>query len=92
MLDGDDEVGVVTSGTFSPTLQKSLCMAYLDADVARADAESFEVAVRTSRIEARRVDLPFYPSRAASSKPQDQRPCALERESAKCENLHDLNS
>jgi len=56
--------GRITSGTFSPTLQKSLALAYLDGDA--ASAEQVEVAVRNKRVTARRVDIPFYPSRAAS--------------------------
>jgi aminomethyltransferase len=54
--------GTVTSGTFSPTLQRSLCMAFVDSK--RADAGDFAVEVRNKRIAARRVELPFYPSRA----------------------------
>jgi aminomethyltransferase len=56
--------GVITSGTFSPTLQKSLALAYLDGEV--AGAERVEVAVRNKRVGALRVPPPFYPSRAAS--------------------------
>jgi aminomethyltransferase len=57
------EVGVVTSGTFSPTLGRSVCMAFVES--ARAHDPTFEIDVRNKRIGARRVELPFYRSRAA---------------------------
>jgi aminomethyltransferase len=64
VLVGEAPRGRITSGTFSPTLQKSLALAYLDGEVASADR--VEVAVRNKQVAARRVDIPFYPSRAAS--------------------------
>lgn len=63
VVDGDDKVGVVTSGTFAPTLKRSLCMAYVDST--RAGAESFGIEVRKRVIEAKPVELPFYRSRAS---------------------------
>jgi aminomethyltransferase len=63
---GDNVVGTVTSGTFSPTLKKSLCMAFVQAgEAGRADEGGFAVRVRQKEIPAARVHLPFYPSRAA---------------------------
>jgi len=52
------EAGVVTSGTFSPTLEQSLAMALLASD-APPDAR-VEVDVRGRRESARLVRLPFY--------------------------------
>ncbi len=52
-------VGVVTSGTFSPTLNKSLAMALIQADLARPDTE-LVVDVRGNLESARVVPLPFY--------------------------------
>jgi len=63
VIDGGERVGVVTSGTFSPTLRRSLCMAFVDST--RAGADSFGVEVRKKVVEARRVELPFYHSRAS---------------------------
>ena len=57
--------GRITSGTFSPTLGKSLALAYVDGEVAAA--ERVDVAIRNKTVSARRVDIPFYPSRAASA-------------------------
>ncbi len=61
VMRGESMVGKVTSGTWSPTLKKSLCMAYVDAD--SVDAE-LAVQVRTNAVAAKRVPIPFYPSRA----------------------------
>lgn len=54
----DVQVGVVTSGSSSPTLGHPIAMALVDA--AHAEAESFEVEVRGKRHPATRMALPFY--------------------------------
>jgi aminomethyltransferase len=56
---GDRRTGVVTSGTFSPTLGEPIAMAY----VAPSDAEPgtiLAVGVRDQRVPAEVVPLPFY--------------------------------
>jgi aminomethyltransferase len=53
------EVGVVTSGTWSPTFEKALGMAYVGVDQA-ATGSALEIDVRGRRIPARVVDMPFY--------------------------------
>jgi aminomethyltransferase len=53
------EVGVVTSGTLSPTLGERIAMAYLPAADA-APGEMVEVLVRDRRHPAEQVKLPFY--------------------------------
>src|SRR6185369_10746251 len=59
VMAGDDEVGEVTSGTLSPTLDKSIAMAYVDsARLARGDA--LTVDLKGSRVAATVVQLPFY--------------------------------
>jgi aminomethyltransferase len=57
-IDGQ-EVGVVTSGTLSPTLNERIAMAYLPAAQAEPGA-SVEVVVRDRPYRAEQVKLPFY--------------------------------
>jgi aminomethyltransferase len=57
-LDGKP-VGLVTSGTFSPTLQQSLAMALVDP-TSSATGTALEIDVRGRREPARVVPLPFY--------------------------------
>ncbi len=52
-------VGEITSGTFSPTLQKPIAMAYLPPALAHEGAE-VEVQIRNRLEPARVVKLPFY--------------------------------
>ena len=55
----DRQVGTVTSGTFSPTLQRPIAMAYVDASVATLGTQ-LEVDIRGRRAAAEVVALPFY--------------------------------
>jgi len=57
-VDGQ-QVGVVTSGTASPTLGERIAMAYLPAAAAEVGAE-VEVVVRERPYRAEQVRLPFY--------------------------------
>lgn len=59
VLAGADIVGRVTSGTFSPTFDRSIAMAYVDSAHASVGAE-IEVAIRDRPEKARVVKLPFY--------------------------------
>ena len=54
-VDGET-VGVVTSGTLSPTLNAAIGLALVSPDV----EVSFEVVIRTRSVPARTVPLPFY--------------------------------
>jgi aminomethyltransferase len=56
---GGSEVGEVTSGTLSPTLGKSIAMAYVDAPLA-VEGQTLSVDLRGDMIAARIVKLPFY--------------------------------
>lgn len=53
------KLGVVTSGTYSPTLEKSIAMAYVPREL-RKPGEAFEIDVRGRRETATCVKLPFF--------------------------------
>ena len=57
VLRGGDAVGAITSGNFSPVLQRGIAMAFLPPDV--ADGEQVEVEARGSRLPATVVPMPF---------------------------------
>ena len=59
VFDGDLQVGEVTSGTFSPTLETSLAMALVDPSAA-AIGTALAIDVRGHREPAQVVKLPFY--------------------------------
>nr|WP_084384982.1 glycine cleavage system aminomethyltransferase GcvT [Novosphingobium naphthalenivorans] len=59
---GDQQVGVVTSGGFSPSLQHPIAMAYVDAAHA-ADGTALEIEMRGKRLPAKVVPMPFVPHR-----------------------------
>lgn len=62
VLAGDDAIGRVTSGGFSPTLGHPIAMAYVDAAQA-AEGTALTIDVRGRRLPARVVALPFVPHR-----------------------------
>lgn len=51
--------GVVTSGSFAPSLGVAVAMAYIDESLASAGTQ-LEIDVRGNRLTAAVVDLPFY--------------------------------
>ena len=57
-IDGQ-KAGIVTSGTQTPYLKKSIGMAYVPADRC-ATGQSLEIDVRGRRVRAQVVPLPFY--------------------------------
>jgi aminomethyltransferase len=59
VLIGDDLVGLVTSGTHSPSLDRGIGMAYLRADLAEPGTE-IEIDVRGKRRQARTAAKPLY--------------------------------
>lgn len=56
---GDQQVGHVTSGTYSPTLEKSIAMAYVPTAQA-AIGTTLTIDIRSQREPAKVVKLPFY--------------------------------
>lgn len=63
VLGSGEVVGRVTSGAFSPTLEKSLCMAYIKREAKTAEGQ-FEIEIRNKKVPARLTPLPFYKSRS----------------------------
>ncbi len=59
VLDGDTEVGAITSGALSPTLGHPIAMAYVHPDFGSVGTE-LHIDVRGSRVAASVVALPFY--------------------------------
>jgi aminomethyltransferase len=59
VLDGDKNVGVTTSGTFSPTLKIGIALALIDADGGIEDGRHVTVDVRGRGIECEVVKPPF---------------------------------
>jgi aminomethyltransferase len=57
---GDRELGVVTSGTFSPTLQRGVALARVASDAVDLP---LEVEIRGKRLPATRVEIPFVAPR-----------------------------
>ena len=55
LYDGEREVGEITSGGFSPTLERSIAMARLSADA----GATLHVDIRGRRLPVRRVKMPF---------------------------------
>jgi aminomethyltransferase len=59
---GDQKVGVLTSGGFSPTLGHPIAMAYVDTAHSAAGT-ALDIDVRGKRLPARVVPMPFVPHR-----------------------------
>ena len=59
VLSGDKIVGVVTSGSYTPTLEKSISMAYVDPDFMAIGTE-LTVDIRGKSHPATVVSVPFY--------------------------------
>ncbi len=58
VVDGEEDMGWVSSGTYSPTLEKSVGMAFLPPD--QAVGSEVRVIIRNRAFRAQVVKLPFY--------------------------------
>ncbi len=56
---GEQEIGWVSSGSYSPTLEKFIAMAFLDPGIQEQD-EEVDVAIRKRTYRAKTIKLPFY--------------------------------
>ena len=59
--ENDEKIGFVTSGTMSPSLQKSIGMGYVNSEYAKRDTELY-IQIRNKKIKAQVVKLPFFKS------------------------------
>jgi aminomethyltransferase len=59
---GEHQVGVVTSGGFSPSLERPIAMGYVEATHAALGTD-LEIDLRGRRITAAVVAMPFVPHR-----------------------------
>lgn len=59
VLKDGKRVGVVTSGTFSPTLQRALALAYVPVELA-GEGQELDVEIREQPVRAKVVPTPFY--------------------------------
>ena len=59
IYDGDEQIGKLTSGTFSPTLQKPIAMGYVPRRLAKSGS-TVEIEIRGKRFTATVVKPPFY--------------------------------
>ncbi len=59
IFDGTRKIGIVTSGTFSPVLEKSIGMGYVDLSHAEEGAV-IDISIRGQAVRAEVVKLPFY--------------------------------
>ena len=53
-----EDIGVVTSGTMSPTLKKAIAIAYVKTEFSKIGTEVF-VQVRNKQLKAKVVSMPF---------------------------------
>jgi len=59
ILSGDTEIGEVTSGTMSPTLEQSIAMGFVDVEHSEID-KTLTIDIRGTKVDAKVVPLPFY--------------------------------
>jgi aminomethyltransferase len=59
VMRGDEQVGVVSSGTQTPFLKKAIGMAYVPLHMSQPGTE-FEIDIRGRRAKAIVVQMPFY--------------------------------
>jgi aminomethyltransferase len=57
--DNDNEIGFITSGAMSPSLQLGIALAYIDLPYAK-DLNSFNIKIRNNTFTMDKTKLPFY--------------------------------
>jgi aminomethyltransferase len=56
---GEEQIGVLTSGTRGPSVQKNIALGYIKPAYAKVD-EQVQIEIRGNRLAAKIVALPFY--------------------------------
>ena len=59
VLYNSETVGIVTSGTWSPTLQEPIALAYVPSEIAKVNTQ-LEIEIRGKKHPAMIVKRPFY--------------------------------
>jgi len=59
VLSGDTQIGEITSGTFSPTLEQSIALARVSADMTLSVGDAVKIAVRKKQLNAVVAHSPF---------------------------------
>ena len=62
ITNGDEQVGIVTSGGFSPSLEQPVAMAWLETRLSEPGTK-LQISVRSKRLDATVTALPFLPHR-----------------------------
>ncbi len=70
------ELGVITSGTYSPSLKKAIALAYVESKTA-GEADEFFVEIRGTRRKALKARLPFYSRRRLDKNASDCKTAAV---------------
>ena len=63
----DQQVGEITSGTFSPSLQKSIALARIDSTINTDIGDILHIAVRTKLLQTRIAKFPFIKNGIATN-------------------------
>jgi len=58
----DEDIGIVTSGNFSPTLKKTIGMALVKKEYAE-EGRNIEIIIRNKALKAKTIKMPFYSRR-----------------------------
>ena len=58
-MEGANQIGTVTSGSYSPTLDRNIGLGYVPSGFVTSGFR-FHVEIRARLVEAEVVDLPFY--------------------------------
>ena len=67
VLLNDLEIGEITSGTFSPTLEQSIALARVSADVSLSVGDTVKIAVRKKQLNAVVANSPFVKNGSATN-------------------------